>query len=46
MSVDYVAVRSLALGAPPRSGEARLLTAVVVDGTRLIDNVPLTLGAP
>ena len=46
MTVDYVAVRSLDLGAPPRSGEARLLTAFVVDGTRLLDNLPLTLGAP
>ena len=46
MTVDYVAVRSLDLGAPPRSGEARLLTAVVVDGTRLLDNLPLTLGPP
>ena len=42
--VDYVAVRSTDLGPAPTTGDARLLVAVIVDGTRLLDNVPLTLG--
>lgn len=42
--VDYVAVRSTDLGPAPTAGDARLLVAVIVDGTRLLDNVPLTLG--
>lgn len=43
-AVDYAVVRSADLGEPPPAGESRLLVAVVIDGTRLIDNVPVTLG--
>ncbi|MFM8773098.1 MAG: pantoate--beta-alanine ligase [Actinomycetota bacterium] len=44
VDVDYVVVRSLDLGPAPRSGAARLLVTVVVDGTRLLDNVDVHLG--
>ena len=44
MDIDYVAVMSGDLDDPPSTGTARLLVAVVVDGTRLIDNVPVHLG--
>jgi len=44
VDVDYVVVRSLDLGPPPRSGAARLLVTVVIDGTRLLDNVDVHLG--
>lgn len=44
--IDYVVVRSLDLGPAPEAGPARLLATVVVDGTRLLDNVDLHLGPP
>jgi pantoate--beta-alanine ligase len=41
---DYVVVTDPELGAPPSSGEARLLVAVRVGSTRLLDNARLVLG--
>jgi pantoate--beta-alanine ligase len=42
--VDYLALVDPLLGPAPASGEARLLVAARVGGTRLIDNVPVCLG--
>jgi pantoate--beta-alanine ligase len=42
--VDYLALRDVDLGPAPAAGPARLLVAARVGTTRLIDNVPLTLG--
>lgn len=42
---DYVTVTDPDLGPAPTHGEARLLIAVPVAGTRLIDNTALILGA-
>lgn len=44
IAIDYVTVTDTALGESPASGVGRLLVAVVIDGTRLLDNAPLTLG--
>lgn len=44
IAIDYVTVTDTALGESPASGAGRLLIAVVIDGTRLLDNAPLTLG--
>lgn len=41
---DYAVVTDPALGAPPEQGEARLLLAVRVGSTRLLDNAALHLG--
>ena len=46
LDVDYVALRSPDLGDEPLSGAARLLVAVRVGSTRLIDNAPVDLGSP
>ena len=46
LEVDYLAVTDPDLHATPVSGPARLLLAARVGGTRLIDNVGLTLGEP
>jgi pantoate--beta-alanine ligase len=43
VDVDYLALRAPDLGPAPVAGEARLLVAARVGGTRLIDNVALTL---
>ncbi|GAA0480425.1 pantothenate synthetase [Paractinoplanes deccanensis] len=42
--VDYLALTGADLGPAPGDGPARLLVAAKVGATRLIDNVPLTLG--
>jgi pantoate--beta-alanine ligase len=43
--VDYLELRGTDLGPAPVDGEARLLVAARVGRTRLIDNVPVLLGA-
>ena len=44
VEIDYIVVRSLDLGPAPEAGPARLIVTVVVDGTRLLDNVDVDLG--
>jgi pantoate--beta-alanine ligase len=44
VEVDYLALRAPDLGPVPESGDARLLVAARVGGTRLIDNVAVVLG--
>ncbi len=44
LTADYVAVTDPDLGPAPVAGEARLLVAVPVLGTRLLDNVSVVLG--
>lgn len=46
MQVHYFQVCGLDLGAPPDSGPARILTAVQVGNTRLLDNAPCWIGTP
>lgn len=45
LTPDYVTVTDPDLGSPPQHGPARLLVAVPVAGTRLLDNVAVHLGA-
>ncbi|MFD4195744.1 pantoate--beta-alanine ligase [Amycolatopsis thermoflava] len=45
VDVDYLELRGTDLGPAPVDGEARLLIAARVGRTRLIDNVPVVLGA-
>lgn len=44
VEIDYAVVRDLELRSPPLAGPARMLAAVIVDGTRLLDNVEVHLG--
>jgi pantoate--beta-alanine ligase len=44
LDVDYLALRGVDLEPAPGTGPARLLVAARIGTTRLIDNVPLTLG--
>ncbi len=43
LKVDYLELRSVELGPPPVSGEARLLVAVQLGSTRLLDNCAIEL---
>ena len=44
VDVDYLELRAADLGPIPAQGPARLLIAARVGSTRLIDNIPVTLG--
>ncbi|MGW5050550.1 pantoate--beta-alanine ligase [Actinokineospora sp. NPDC004072] len=44
LEVDYLELRAPDLGPAPAGGDARLLVAARLGGTRLIDNVPVLLG--
>ncbi|GAB3296730.1 pantoate--beta-alanine ligase [Parasphingorhabdus pacifica] len=46
VELDYLELRDIELGPPPENGEARLLIAATVGGTRLLDNALVVLGTP
>ena len=43
--IDYLVITDVELGPAPATGAARALVAATLDGVRLIDNVPVTIGA-
>jgi pantoate--beta-alanine ligase len=46
LTADYLALTDPHLGPAPIGGPARLLVAARAGTTRLLDNVPVSLGAP
>jgi pantoate--beta-alanine ligase len=46
LTADYLELTDPDLGPPPATGAARLLVAARAGTTRLLDNVPVSLGAP
>ena len=43
LTIDYLDITSDDMGPAPTSGSARVLVAVVIDGVRLIDNLPIQI---